>query len=175
MVTRKCKVCGVELPLTPEYFRPHSGNKNGYRWICKECTKKKTFAKSEGTVCGVDGCNKPIKNFRTGLCGMHHKRLTVHGDVNYTTPKKVMAKHSREAKLRVLSAKKTSYRKYFGRHEHRVVAEQMLGRPLRRGEVVHHIDQNKHNNIPKNLMVFKCQKDHADWHAKNDQSWGTSA
>ena len=36
-----------------------------------------------------------------------------------------------------------TYSKYYGRHTHRVVAEQMLGRKLKPGEVVHHIDHNK--------------------------------
>lgn len=46
------------------------------------------------------------------------------------------------------------YIKQGGRHQHRVVAEQMLGRPLKRGEVVHHKDGNKHNNDPSNLEVM---------------------
>lgn len=57
-----------------------------------------------------------------------------------------------------------TYRKYHGRHEHRVVAEALLGRPLRKGEVVHHIDHNKRNNAPENLMVFSSQADHANFH-----------
>lgn len=56
-----------------------------------------------------------------------------------------------------------SYRKRDGRHEHRVVAEQMLGRPLLRGEIVHHIDHNKQNNDPSNLEVM-TQARHAQIH-----------
>jgi len=58
-----------------------------------------------------------------------------------------------------------TYTKRLGRHEHRVVAEQMLGRALKAGEVVHHMDGNKKNNVPENLLVFPSQKEHAAWHA----------
>lgn len=61
-----------------------------------------------------------------------------------------------------------SYEKFLGRHTHRVVAELMLGRPLRPEEVVHHIDGNKRNNAPENLMVFQSQAEHAAWHAAHE-------
>ena len=57
-----------------------------------------------------------------------------------------------------------TYQKFLGRHLHRQVAERMLGRPLREGEVVHHIDGNKLNNAPENLMVLSSQAEHARLH-----------
>ena len=38
-------------------------------------------------------------------------------------------------------------------YEHRVVAENMMGRKLAVDEVVHHEDENKLNNNPDNLLV----------------------
>lgn len=57
-----------------------------------------------------------------------------------------------------------TYTKLYGRHEHRVVMEQKLGRPLLPGEIVHHIDHDKKNNHPDNLMVM-TQSEHARLHS----------
>ena len=65
-----------------------------------------------------------------------------------------------------------SYEKTLGVHTHRLVAEKMLGRKLKPGEVVHHIDMDKRNNAPENLRVFKNQAEHALWHKLNDPTWG---
>lgn len=59
-----------------------------------------------------------------------------------------------------------SYAKTYGRHTHRVIAEEKIGRQLLPGEVVHHVDENKRNNEPENLMVFSSQAEHAAWHAR---------
>jgi hypothetical protein len=40
----------------------------------------------------------------------------------------------------------------------------MLNRPLSSDEVVHHIDENRSNNIPENLMVFRTLADHSAHH-----------
>jgi hypothetical protein len=45
-------------------------------------------------------------------------------------------------------------------YEHRLVAEQMLGRRLRPGEQVHHRDENKENNAPGNLEVVASLAEH---------------
>lgn len=52
-------------------------------------------------------------------------------------------------------------------YEHVLVAEEKLGRYLKKGEVVHHIDENKYNNSSENLMVFKTNSDHASFHSGN--------
>lgn len=43
---------------------------------------------------------------------------------------------------------------------HRLVMEAKLGRPLLATEVVHHIDGNKQNNHPDNLMLFDKNSQH---------------
>lgn len=66
---------------------------------------------------------------------------------------------------RLGSGASKTYAKAYGRHEHRVIAEQKLGRKLRPGEIVHHIDCNKRNNHPDNLKVM-TQAEHAALHAR---------
>lgn len=70
----------------------------------------------------------------------------------------------REARLNAGEGK--TYTKIYGVHEHRVVAENLLGRALRKGEIVHHRDGNKRNNAPENLVVFPSAADHSRHHAE---------
>ena len=66
---------------------------------------------------------------------------------------------------RLGSGEGKTYTKTYGKHTHRMIAEQMLGRPLEKGEIVHHIDGNKRNNDPSNLMVM-TQSEHCRLHFK---------
>lgn len=43
-------------------------------------------------------------------------------------------------------------------YEHIYIAEHMMGRSLRDKEVVHHLDFNRQNNHPKNLLVLESSQ-----------------
>ncbi len=47
--------------------------------------------------------------------------------------------------------------------EHRWVVEQAIGRKLSPIESVHHVDGNKLNNKPENLMLFKTMSAHRQY------------
>lgn len=72
---------------------------------------------------------------------------------------------TRSAQMKAASTGK-AYGKTNGRHTHRGVAEQRLGRALRRGEIVHHVDGNIHNNDPDNLAVI-TQSEHVRLHVRD--------
>ena len=57
-----------------------------------------------------------------------------------------------------------TYVKENGRHQHRVVMEAHIGRPLLSTEIVHHKDGNKKNNKIDNLELVDCQSSHVKMH-----------
>lgn len=73
-----------------------------------------------------------------------------------------LSRHKRRDALLNTGECKT-YRKFYGKHEHRVIAENMLVRQLLKGEIVHHVDGDKRNNAPSNLAVM-TQSEHARLH-----------
>ncbi len=112
--------------------------------------------------CSIKGCKK-LGDDKDRMCGMHAQRVRRYGDPHYITPEKQMRANNRIAQIRSHPAKPSSYLKFHGRHEHRVVVEEILGRKLLPGEIIHHKDGDKHNNAPENLEVTTRVK-HIEWH-----------
>jgi hypothetical protein len=50
---------------------------------------------------------------------------------------------------------------------YRLVAEPTVDRKLRPGEVVHHLDHDKTNNSPENLVVCSSATVHAKYHLRS--------
>jgi hypothetical protein len=111
--------------------------------------------------CRVEGCTSLADD--NDMCGKHAQRFRRYGDVNYVTPKEVAVERMRLSQIAARSTSAKSYKKYYGKHEHRIIAEKKLGRKLIKGEIVHHVDGNKHNNSPDNLEIM-TQAEHARIH-----------
>jgi len=113
--------------------------------------------------CKIKGCVKDTRG--RAICSMHDQRFRRHGDYNYITPESLRRVLTREAQSTLGVLKKTSYKKYLGRHEHRVIMENYLSRKLIKGEIVHHLDGNRHNNSIENLQLM-TQSEHIKEHIK---------
>lgn len=103
--------------------------------------------------CSVDGCDRPFDS--NDLCQMHYQRLRTTGQVGPAT-----LLRGANGTGCVTS---TGYRVVgngAGRKvaEHRVVMEQILGRPLLREENVHHINGDRLDNRPENLELWNTSQ-----------------
>lgn len=112
-------------------------------------------------ICSIDDCNN--KHDCHSFCAKHAQRFRRYGDPLYITPKEIQYQNNRKAQLKRSKIKPATYKKFHGRHEHRVIAEIKIGRRLERGEIVHHIDGDKHNNSIENLEVM-TQSQHINEH-----------
>ena len=118
------------------------------------------------TVCDECGAivKMPLSQFkrsRNHFCSKKCNMTFMNRNLNPTRMTPETRRKIRESRLG--SGEGKSYEKTYGKHTHRIVAEEILGRPLEPNEVVHHIDGNKRNNDPSNLMII-TQSEHAKIH-----------
>ena len=149
----KCDWCGKDMM---KYLKP-----NQKHYFCsKKCLAD--FSSKEKNPIGYKDL-KDFTNMSKNLSELNRK-------LNPTRMTFGVREKLRNKRLN--TGKGKSYAKLYGRHEHRVVAERMLGRKLKKGEIVHHIDGNKRNNVEDNLIVLPSQSEHAKLHMREKKLWG---
>lgn len=124
--------------------------------------------------CSVTGCDR--KYLCKGYCGLHYQRVQRDGE-----PGPVGVRDRRgdgNSNWRGGRVRLGHENRYWARHtpdhpaanpagyvlEHRLVAEQTLGRLLRDDEVVHHVNHDPIDNRPENLQVMS-RAEHVRVHA----------
>lgn len=137
-----CEVCGISFERYPSQMKK---SKHVY---CSQACLAETRKHGSTLYCAL--CDSPFYR-RFGEQDIGHR-------VNQFCSRNCYQE------WRAIHRKDTTYIKIGGKHLHRIVAEQCLGRPLTSDEVVHHIDGNKHNNSPSNLAVLPNQTFHAQVH-----------
>lgn len=138
-VSLKCEVCGASFELLPCQLGRGRG-----RYCSKPC-REESYRRGSQMHC--DLCD-----------GVFYKQKAEQDSARSFCSAECYAD------WRAAQMKPDTYPRDGNRNRHRVVAEQWLGRPLAPGEVVHHIDEDKHNADPSNLAVFPTQAMHALCH-----------
>lgn len=125
---RRSGYCKPHYTRSVRYGDPLAGPPIGYVHVPK--------------LCDVEGCenNAPAR----GLCSAHYRRQRLYGDPLKCAPKP----HPK------WTTSTDGYVYNQGRLQHRVVMAEALGRPLRRGETVHHKNGVRHDNRIENLELW---------------------
>jgi hypothetical protein len=131
--------------------------KNGIEKPCEVCGKMmyvqpNQLKRGEGRYCSRACKGRRMAETLRPWARPEEKLTTSNGYVLVWAPG-----HPRASKKRVF--------------EHILVAEQKIGRPLVKGEEVHHVDLDKQNNDPSNLMVVSASE-HQKYHP-NIKHWVT--
>jgi HNH endonuclease len=98
-------------------------------------------------ICSVEGCEKP--HHCKGMCATCYHRI-LQRKIRYGRETLIRRENGTGSVLKgYIYIQKDGKKKM----EHVSIAEKALGKPLPKGAEVHHVDGNKANNNPTNLVI----------------------
>ena len=167
MALTRCAYCGKEIRRKPSQIRrsgacycsPECHNKamkKGVTVLCDWCGTP--FYKPPSKLCSkVNLCSSVCRNLWLGRRNIEIMNKPGHSK-GHKAPhlSRLNAKRNPAARLAVNPSRVPSQR-------YRKIAERKIGRKLRPGEVVHHINGNRSDNRPENLRVM-TRSEHSQLH-----------
>ena len=161
---------GSLTPLQSRSWQPDTcrfdgcGGRPKARWYCSAHYRQNREGKTLRPVdrhiiygqCTFDGCGRPVHG--RGLCGSHHAQYLngrplslLRPDKGVTRPVGSMRRDGGYVRQKV------SGHRFVGDGwplQHVIVMSEVLGRPLRPGENVHHLNGQRDDNRPENLELW---------------------
>lgn len=137
---RKCLICGIKLSARQKKLCSK---------LCYGTYLRLNPSKRNGFKPGTKPWNKGLLGYQGG--DKHYnwkggKHTDSRGYVHQFDPNKLGKSHGKRE------------------YEHRLIVEKSLGRKLRKGETIHHINENTSDNRLKNLYLFKTDSAHRLYH-----------
>jgi hypothetical protein len=113
----------------------------------------------ERQQCAAPGCDRLTEYPKCLYCGMHSARVKRTGSTEITRRPNGSGSIGKNGYVDIHVNGRRTY-------EHIHVAENALGRPMPHGAVVHHVNENKTDNRPENLVICPNEAYHRLLHVR---------
>lgn len=110
------------------------------------------------SICIVESCESTAS--RRKMCNRHYRQWMKYDDPTY---RKYPLRFNGDGRNYI-----TAPRVHGRKHLHVVVAERALGRELPKGVIVHHVNYDRSDNRPENLVICPTQAYHKLLHKRTD-------